>query len=229
MPRLMSVSLTSDQVRARTKTVTRRVGWLMLEVGDELTLCQKVMGRRAGEPLDRIVNVEVTSVSRERLDAITRDDVIAEGFPGMTPAEFVAFFCRTHHGCSPETEVTRIEWLYLDGPLTPGTPPAHEGGQPEAGASVHPRAAGIERIRVSLHRPADGTGDIVAVCDGGAELIVGQVTRTEANSRCGQGWQADLWAAHPSLAEEHATWKRTAPELAACLTGSVRDAGPWWE
>ena len=44
MPRLMSVSLTEQQVRARTKTVTRRVGWLMLKPGDRLTLCRKVMG-----------------------------------------------------------------------------------------------------------------------------------------------------------------------------------------
>jgi len=32
----------------------------------------------------------------------------------MTPAEFVAFFCSTHRGCGPDTEVTRIEWRYLN-------------------------------------------------------------------------------------------------------------------
>lgn len=46
MPRLMAVSLTEPQVRARVKTVTRRVGWRMLRTGDQLTLCKKVMGRR---------------------------------------------------------------------------------------------------------------------------------------------------------------------------------------
>jgi hypothetical protein len=40
-------------------------------------------------------------------------DASAEGFPAMTPAEFVAFFCRTHRGCNPEDMVTRIEWRYL--------------------------------------------------------------------------------------------------------------------
>jgi hypothetical protein len=35
MPRLMSVSLTEPQVRARSKTVTRRLGWLMLKPGDK--------------------------------------------------------------------------------------------------------------------------------------------------------------------------------------------------
>jgi hypothetical protein len=91
----------------------------------------------------------------------------------------------------------------------------------------HPRAAGIERIRVSLHRPADGTGDIIAVCDGGLELHVGETA--EGGTRPGQGWRAGLWAAHPSLAEGHATWKRTARELGDCLTKSVRAAGHWWE
>lgn len=113
MPRLMSVSLTEHQVRDRTKTVTRRAGWLMLRPGDQLTLCRKVMGRRHGEPLDRIAAVEVTSVRREPLNAITGADVAAEGFPHMTPAEFVAFFCATHRGVQADSEVTRIQWRYL--------------------------------------------------------------------------------------------------------------------
>ena len=136
MPRLMSVSLTERQVRDRTKTVTRRVGWLMLRAGDHLTLCKKVMGRRSGEELDRIVTVEVTAVRRECLSAITAADVAAEGFLEMTPAEFVSFFCGTHKGCLPESEVTRIEWRYLDGPVSPGTPSAHDAGRPEMGPSA---------------------------------------------------------------------------------------------
>ena len=113
MSRLMSVSLTTPQVLARTKVVTRRRGWLNLRGGDELTLCRKVMGRRKGEPLVRLTDVRVLSVRRERLYAVTADEVVCEGFPEMTAAEFVEFFCRTHKGCTPETEVTRIRWLYL--------------------------------------------------------------------------------------------------------------------
>jgi hypothetical protein len=114
MPRLMAVSLTGPQVRARTKTVTRRAGWRMLRPGDRLTLCRKVMGRKRGEPLERIAGVEVISVRREPLEAITAADVTAEGFPDWTPAQFTDFFCRTHPGCGPATEITRIEWRYLD-------------------------------------------------------------------------------------------------------------------
>lgn len=130
MPRLMAVSLTERQVRDRTKTVTRRAGWLMLRAGDQLTLCRKVMGRRPGEPLERIVTVEVTAVRRERLDAITAADVTAEGFPEMTPAEFVSFFCGTHRDCGPADEVTRIEWRYLE--QAPVTGPRPETGETAA-------------------------------------------------------------------------------------------------
>ncbi|MFD6401191.1 hypothetical protein [Nocardia sp. NPDC060249] len=116
MPRLMSVSLTEDQVRARAKFVTRRMGWAYLRPGERVTLCRKVMGRRRGEPLVRIVDVEILDVRREPLDAIAADDVRAEGFPDMTPQQFVEFFCATHKGCTPTSEVTRIRWRYLDTP-----------------------------------------------------------------------------------------------------------------
>lgn len=113
MPRLMSVSLTEPQVVARVKDVTRRMGWLNLRPGDRLTLCRKVMGRKRGEPLVRIVDVEIVSVRRERLDLITAEDCAREGFPDMSPAEFVEFFCKSHKGCLPASLVTRIEWRYV--------------------------------------------------------------------------------------------------------------------
>lgn len=117
MPRLMSVSLTEAAVVARTKTVTRRLGWDFLKPGDRLTLCRKVMGRRRADgtvdPLVRLTEVEVVSVRREHLDAITADDVAREGLPGAdTPALFVARFCEAMR-CLPDVEVTRIEWRYL--------------------------------------------------------------------------------------------------------------------
>lgn len=115
----MSVSLTEDAVRERRKTVTRRLGWASLKPGTKLTLCRKVMGRRRPdgtvEPLVRIAEVEVVSVRREQLDAITQDDVEREGFPDMTAAAFVEFFCEAMK-CRPDRWVTRIEWKYLDEP-----------------------------------------------------------------------------------------------------------------
>lgn len=125
---LMSVSLTTDAVRARRKTVTRRMGWRKLKAGDRLQLCVKVMGRRKGEPLEKICTVEVVHVSRVRLDTITPAEVAREGLweravaevgPGDPDAAcrwFVRFFCASHKGCEPDSIVTRIEWRYLDGP-----------------------------------------------------------------------------------------------------------------
>ncbi|MEV6341217.1 hypothetical protein AB0M12_41665 [Nocardia vinacea] len=114
MPRLMSVSLTEGQVRDRSKTVTRRLGWQYLRPGERITLCRKVQGRKPGEALVRIVDVEVLDIRRERLDTITAADVTAEGFPHMSPPEFVEFFCRSHKDCTPDTVVTRIQWRYID-------------------------------------------------------------------------------------------------------------------
>lgn len=126
MARLMSVAFTEAAVLERRKTVTRRKGWWedkrgrrILNPGDRLTLCRKVMGRRPGEPLERICDVEVVSVTREPLLALGMDETYAqhemerEGFPGMDPAEFIeAFF--VPQGLSPAMDdVTRIEWRYL--------------------------------------------------------------------------------------------------------------------
>ncbi len=116
MPRLISVALTEAAVADRSKTVTRRIGWRHVAVGDRLTLCRKVMGRRRQdgfvEPLVRLAEVQVVDVRREPLNAITATDVALEGFPDWTPSEFVAFFCKSMR-CEQWTEVTRIEWRYL--------------------------------------------------------------------------------------------------------------------
>lgn len=75
MPRLMSVAMTEQAVVDRIKTVTRRKGWWLdkngrhlVKVGDRLTLCRKVMGRKPGEPLVRLAEVEVVVP----LDAVQR-------------------------------------------------------------------------------------------------------------------------------------------------------------
>ena len=111
----MAVSLTERQVRDRTED-RHPAGWL---ADTPHRRSAHLVPEGHGSParraaLKRLAVVEVTSVRRERLDAITAGDVAAEGFPEMTPAEFVSFFCRSHRGCDPGTEVTRIEWRYCD-------------------------------------------------------------------------------------------------------------------
>ena len=122
MPRLLSVALTEPAVLDRTKTQTRRAGWWvdkrgrrLVLPGDRLTLCRKVMGRKPGEPLVRLVDVEVVDVRRELLQDITTADVAAEGFPGWTREQFLDFFC-DHMGGTGLQPVTVITWRYLDLP-----------------------------------------------------------------------------------------------------------------
>jgi hypothetical protein len=139
MPRLMSVAFTEQQVRDRLKTVTRRNGWKFLKVGDRLTLCRKVMGRKPGEELVRIAEVEVVAVDREPLTCLgkcacwdhhergttySEIEMAREGFPGMDPREFVRKYFIDAQGLSPDAEVTRIEWRYLD------AAPSTQEGQP---------------------------------------------------------------------------------------------------
>ena len=40
-------------------------------------------------------------------------EVRREGFPEMTPAEFVEFFCRSHSGCTADRPLTRLEFSYI--------------------------------------------------------------------------------------------------------------------
>jgi hypothetical protein len=122
MARLMSVAYTADAVIERRKTVTRRVGWRFLKVGDELDLCRKVMGRKKGEPLERLARVRVVAVRRERLDRLlhwrheewARKEMAREGFPGLDPGAFITTYFYANQGVPMDAEVTRIEWEYVD-------------------------------------------------------------------------------------------------------------------
>lgn len=118
MPRNISFMLTTEQIKARTKTVTRRLGWKFLKVGEILNAVEKCQGLKKGEKIKRLCQIQVVSVRREPLNAITADDVIAEGFgqtPGVMgfPSCFVSMFCSYHPKCFKTTEVTRIEFEYI--------------------------------------------------------------------------------------------------------------------
>ena len=122
----MSVSHTEQAVVERRKTVTRRLGWRFLKPGDRLTLCRKVMGRKPGEPLVRLAEVEVVDVRRERLTALRWADIEREGVPTSEwalgshdavcrdcgPWSWADWYVRTM-GVRGDAEVTRIEWRYL--------------------------------------------------------------------------------------------------------------------
>jgi hypothetical protein len=118
MPRLISFSITTEQIRSRTKTVTRRAGWLSLKAGEELRAVEKAQGLKKGEHVTDLARIRVTNVRLEPLRNIDRVDVAREGLadhPEINgdPKLFVKFFCKAHSGCTPDTIVTRIEFEYL--------------------------------------------------------------------------------------------------------------------
>lgn len=108
----ISFSMTWAQHRARTKTTTRRMGWLHAKKGQLLQGVQKGMGLKKGEKHVLGHVIRLTDVRREPLEAITPEDVVREGFPGMSVDEFVAHFAAGHR-CQPDDLVTVLDHEYV--------------------------------------------------------------------------------------------------------------------
>ena len=131
MPRYMSFALTTQQIRDSAKSVTRRLGWADLQPGELLWAVEKAQGLKKGEKVKRIRMIRVQSVRREHLDALLPGrrysmhpsdawiEVCREGFPDMTPAGFVAMFCKANK-CAADVMVNRIEFGYVELEKVPG-------------------------------------------------------------------------------------------------------------
>lgn len=117
--RQISFFLTTDQVRTKTKTVTRRLGWESLAPGTVLRAIVKGQGLKRGEAVEPICEIRVTDVRRERLDRLIEDPAYGadeaerEGFPGWSGQQFVDFICAKNTGVYPRRELTRIQFEYL--------------------------------------------------------------------------------------------------------------------
>lgn len=112
MPRNMSFALTTEQFKARTKTVTRRFGWWFLKPGDVVRGVEKAMGLKPGEKIKPLGMIRIVATRQEPLNAITMDDVTREGFPGWTPEQFVKML-QEHYDCEPDATVNRIQYEYV--------------------------------------------------------------------------------------------------------------------
>jgi hypothetical protein len=117
--RNMSFMLTTAQVRAGTKTVTRRHRWWKLKAGDRIMACVKCQGLGKGGKIEHIREIEIVSTRREPLYEIClrpirggKDECAREGFPGMSAIDFVKMFCE-HMGVSSKTRINRIEFQYV--------------------------------------------------------------------------------------------------------------------
>ncbi len=120
----MAFSMTTAQVRAGTKTVTRRMGWDDLEIGEEFCGIEKGQGIAKGGKVVRLAILRCIANGRERLGAMIdrpeygKEEAKREGFPEMDGAEFVTFFCNGHREkdgkpCTINSTPSRIEFEYV--------------------------------------------------------------------------------------------------------------------
>jgi hypothetical protein len=115
----MSFALTTEAIRAHTKTVTRRLGWAFLKTGELVQPIVKGQGLKKGERVETIGGpIRIIGIRREPLWFMGRprygaEEVVREGFPQMTGQEFAAMFCRAN-GVTLDTMVTRIEFEYVE-------------------------------------------------------------------------------------------------------------------
>jgi hypothetical protein len=97
--RNMSFAETTEQARAKKKTVTRRDGWWFLKPGDRVQQVVKSMGLKKGETVEKIHVIEIVKTGAEVIGNIylypdPAEEIAKEGFPGMEVQEFVDKLCK---------------------------------------------------------------------------------------------------------------------------------------
>lgn len=123
--RHISFSLTTRQFNDRSKTVTRRMGWLNLKVGEVLQGVEKAQGLKKGEKVKKLHQIKVKDVRREILFRMYLEydygieECGLEGFPELEPHQFVETFMKAHRGCEHYTKITRIEFEHLPDEVNP--------------------------------------------------------------------------------------------------------------
>ncbi len=123
--RNISCRLTTAQIIARLKRVTRRVGWTYLRPGDRLCAIEKGQGLKKGQRVKRLAVLRIVDVRFEPLQKLLDHlaygfaEVALEGFrcpEGVDWAThvrwFVSMFCETHDGVTLQTPLTRIRFEY---------------------------------------------------------------------------------------------------------------------
>jgi hypothetical protein len=110
--RYMSFALTVEPMQRGEKDITRRIGWRDAKPGWTVQPARKCQGLKKGQRIEKITRpIVFVDVRLEPLEAITPADVVREGFPGMTPFEFVTMF-RQHNKCLATQEVVRIAFQF---------------------------------------------------------------------------------------------------------------------
>jgi hypothetical protein len=124
----MAFSLTTRQMRDKTKDVTRRVGWAFLKPGDRVCAIVKGQGLKKGEKIERLGIIEIVSNTPEDAGALiaprikgyknytehgARREVDREGFPGHSVVWFVQMLIK-HNNLDAGDTVNRIEFIHID-------------------------------------------------------------------------------------------------------------------
>lgn len=114
MPKNMSFALTIEQIKNKSKTVTRRFSWLSLPPGTVLNAVDKCMGLNKGQKITRLAKIRILSARMEPLNLVTPEECIKEGFPELSPDEFIDMICK-HYGrkVTPKSKINRIEFEYI--------------------------------------------------------------------------------------------------------------------
>ena len=115
--RYMSFQRTTEQMLARTKTVTRRLGWRDLAKGTLVQAVEQARGLPKGAKVRKLGLIRIVSVRREPLSRLGRPrygklEAQKEGFPDLSGREFAARFV-ANTGCTNRTVVTRIEFEHV--------------------------------------------------------------------------------------------------------------------
>lgn len=118
--RNISFMLTINQFNDGSKDVTRRDGWRNAKAGDVYRAVEKSQGLKKGEKIKPLGTIRVKSATRERLRRMTDDPAYGrvecsrEGFPKMSPCDFIDMFCKSHKGVTAESTITRIEFERIE-------------------------------------------------------------------------------------------------------------------
>jgi hypothetical protein len=76
------------------------------------TRSKKALGLKKGEKIEQLAMIRIVSTKAEPLNAITQANVINEGFPDWTPAQFIKMMV-DHYKVNSVEIVNRIEFEYL--------------------------------------------------------------------------------------------------------------------
>ncbi|MCG8532550.1 MAG: hypothetical protein MI749_18080, partial [Desulfovibrionales bacterium] len=83
-----------------------------LKPAEIVNAVEKGMGLAKGQRVTHIHQIRIVNVRKEPLNAITQKECRLEGFPELTPAQFVEMFT-THNKCKADEPVNRIAFRHM--------------------------------------------------------------------------------------------------------------------